>query len=186
MREMFSPTVKKIQRFSRLALVVIYVLMGLSILMGLILLGALVISPLLEQSVLHTHIDQSGLNFDFDELRQGVFTLGEKVVAVIVTLLFFATYMYGLVIAIKLLRSFEHGNIFTRQNVSNAKIFGKIALLGIIFMVVAKTSFVLISGDLKLNLPGDIPKYLVVCILWIAIWILEIGTELNTDDELTV
>lgn len=187
MREQHSPIVKKIQCFSSVAMVFLGLLLLLSLIFTILFPFMVATSPTLEQSLLaELIVNNDGFMVSFEALESGVFTVTEKWWFGLWVVVFFTVCSVGLYMLLKLFDNFRQGTIFANSSVWYARRFAYIALALLVLTIALELVSIGISGDLNLSIPDDLNKYLLVITIWIFVWILEIGTELNADDELTV
>ncbi|AWB67299.1 hypothetical protein C2869_12980 [Saccharobesus litoralis] len=180
----------KIEKVSRLLIPIMYMVLVsvVVILVGLSI--SLFTSPTVNSSefslLTDKHLGELNINFSHDDLQAGLATWADKI-AIFSVLCFVAAFILpGAWSCISLLRLFNQQQVFCQAAVKLAR---KIAQLYLSFLVVSYITSLLASTVLlnDLNIRISLPTHLVILgLLWMFVWILEIGTTLHEDNKLTV
>ena len=128
----------------------------------------------------------SQIKADADDIEAGLLTASDKLTIGALFLLFFSVFTSGLIVLIKLLNRFKSGRVFSEKCVHLAKVFGYIFLAYVILSTTMNVAFTLVSGNLELNFLFFSKDYVILGLIWLFVWILDIGSALNADDELTI
>ena len=186
MRSEHLPALDKIERFSR-ALEVFFILtLVFAIVVPLGLIGYMAITPNSsgESFFLESNSD-GGLNFSDDDLREGRLTIADKLLASAFLISAFGCFVFGLCYLVRLMRRFKHHQVFGAQSVRFAKGAAFSYLAAVLVLTICTFIIAVVTGDFHLN--GRLfQSFLGLGLAWLFVWIMQIGTDLYVENEMTV
>lgn len=150
------------------------------------LLGLMATSPnSSEASFFADRTELNELNFSDDDIKQGRLTVADKMLVSVFLagILGSAAFCFGYLAM--LMHRFKGHQVFGEKSVFLAKAAAYSYLLGVVVLTVGVVSMGLVNGDLQLN-GRLLQSFLSAGLLWLFVWIIQIGTALQNENELTV
>ena len=188
MREEHQPLLRKISRISRILLPIVY--LSLFILVYVVIYFSIITlsSPTAPTGSYYDSI--SSLRVVSDEIKAGLLTRGDK------TILISAMMIWALILVpaywffIRMIHLFKNNELFTDKNVRYARLIAYLysALVIIIFIAKFIDCWTPEGFTLDINITPGVSclSYIMLGLVWIFVWMLEVGTALNLDSEMTI
>ncbi len=125
------------------------------------------------------------LQVDEDDLRAGRLTVRDKVAAGIGGTAVMGALALALWYAIRLMRQFKTHQVFTTASVELAKRAANAYLACLVVFAAVNWSAGIMAGGFRLG-SGMVTQLVSLGLCWMFVWILQIGTTLYAENELTV
>jgi len=103
-------------------------------------------------------------------------------------LLFGALFIFIQVYAIKLAKQFRKHNVFTIESIKYAKLVAyAVTAFFLASPLIGSVINILLSNTFSLNFSSAfLSKLILIGVMWLCVWILEIGTALYSENEMTI
>ena len=172
----------KIGLASRVLLLFSSLVVVLAPIMAIFIIVLLIISP---TSTADTPIFQfmEGISITLGNIKSGLFTLEDKLLYGSFVFIYSVLTIIGVYSSVKLLRQFINNNIFHSQSITHAKFM---AYSFNIYVIIPTISGLFITNVFYTEVKFIFNDYSLLALLWIFVWLLEIGTSMHLENEMTI
>lgn len=186
MNQNTKPVYSRISKVSNvLMILMILTLLSIGITVFLVFLGILTTPTSMGE-----HFFQHGdaIYFRLEQLRAGMFTLRDKLWVSTVMAFISLFLIPGMVFSIRMLKNFRDCMVFVPVNVRYSRYIAWLYLAIVICQFVFGLYTSWTPGGLAVifNPLFFSSQYIVLGLLWLIVWILELGTDLQLDSDMTI
>ena len=186
MREEHQGELEKIERVSRILEVLFVLAFLVTVAIPVACIWFMAVTPTSEgESHFFREQPMNEMTFTDDDVREGRFTLTDKVSVSTFAVLLMGCLALCFAFAIRLMRQFKKHHVFSDQSVRNAKGVAYAYSASVVILTAGTWAAAIMIGDLHLN--GNlIQSFVSVGLVWLFVWIMQIGTALQVDSEMTI
>jgi len=150
--------------------------------MAIYIIALLITSP---TSTADTSIFQfmEGVFITLGNIKSGQFTLEDKLIFGSFIFTYSVLIIIGVYSSVKLLRQFINNNIFCSLSIKHAK---RMAYSFSIYVIISTISGFFINHIFNTEIKFIFNDYSLLAVLWIFVWLLEIGTSMHLENEMTI
>lgn len=123
-----------------------------------------------------------------DQIETGQLTLSDKLKLLSAIFIFSGFALPGLWFAIRLIKEFKRNNLFTPDGIRYSRCIawlylGWVVTLSFTYLF---SSFSSDGMEIHINPISFSKEFVILGLLWLFVWMLEIGTALHADNEMTI
>lgn len=184
-----TPETKNISRVARILIPLLYLGLIFSCLVGFVFLALLVFSDTAPSGDdLYPHIFNMGkLTVTLGMISNGVLTLAEKLLIGLMLNTWTVLAMWGFFYCIQLTECFARFDVFSNQSVNYTSKIAQIYSGYFTLFIALPAIITVLLGHWRAITPIDIFTSLIILgSIWLFVWILRVGRDLLTDNQMTI